>query len=575
MLLPIVSCGSPPDSRQAPEPAFVAGPDTVARPGHYIASFAIPHGNALLDPPAQHFEQERTLSDQLVAVLADQEPGLLEFEWLAASGAVTEDPRLVDFTDWGLSDRQLLGSAGLVRLRFVDDTVARSVLQRWVDDGQVTFFEPDWLNQPLDVRPSEQPDLALLADLYRDSPAAWWLDAIHLPESLELAASLTDPPEPPVVAVLDSGIDYRHQALSGRVWRNPRPGVAGCLNDANGCNTTAKNGFLGDGQAHPYNTTKVGQPCPLVGSGDQRRAQGDCMHGTHVAGIVAGSVAAGVAGVCPMCQLVNIKVVEEIGGRAKVADSSILKALRYVQLLRRQLGVAVRVINSSFGKFQKSKSLTLMMDTMRRDDPGLVIVAAAGNEDSQRPVYPAAESDVIAVTSVGADGGKTFYSNFGVWVDIAAPGGDYSQIGLKGTILSSVPGGDMEYSQGTSMAAPMVSGVAAMLLAYHPEWSGNDVKRRLIASADGAMYHHTGNAAHYVTKIRPENRQVPLLGSGVLDARAALAGESNASVPREAMDRVVDGCASIGSRAHDPSSTAASLVILLALMLPVWRRMIL
>ena len=125
-----------------------------------------------------------------------------------------------------------------------------------------------------------------------------------------------------------------------------------------------------------------------------------------------------------------------------------------------------------------------MDGNQRADSPmkGGVVFFSAGNE-GWRAAWPAAYEKVIAVGAVSARYTKAYYSNYGDWVDICAPGGDYK---LDAEILSTVSDGGYAYMQGTSMACPQVTGVAALLVSHFggPGFTNEKLKERLLGGAD-------------------------------------------------------------------------------------------
>jgi len=222
-----------------------------------------------------------------------------------------------------------------------------------------------------------------------------------------------------------------------------------------------------------------------------------------------------------------------------------------VTLFRRQGSPAVRVINASFGKFVRSRTVGLLIRLMRQTN-GTVLIGASGNEDTLSMEYPAAFTDAIAVAAVDIKLNKVGFSNFGRWVDISAPGSN---------ILATVPGTALETKSGTSMAAPMVAGVAGLLLYQSPTISFDDLRQALLNSADPSFYsadHEGGfNFHNYYPKIEQESIRQPLLGTGLLNANAALRRDVNAEQPLFSdLNRVRKGCGTVGilrsSRHPDP-----------------------
>jgi gliding motility-associated-like protein len=138
---------------------------------------------------------------------------------------------------------------------------------------------------------------------------------------------------------------------------------------------------------------------------------------------------------------------------------------------------------------------------------GGIVIFAAGNENDNGNWYPGAWDEVVAVASIGPTGKRAYYSNYGAWVDITAPGGDV-HVSSK-TVFSTLPGGNYGYMQGTSMACPHVSGVAALILsAYgHVGYTPAQLRARLLAS---------------VRPLEWDPALIPFMGTGLVDASLAV-----------------------------------------------------
>ena len=178
---------------------------------------------------------------------------------------------------------------------------------------------------------------------------------------------------------------------------------------------------------------------------DDAVADDDNGHGTHVTGI-AGALTdngKGVAGGCFDCELLIAKVMGRIGF---TTDSRIVKGINW------SANHGADVVNLSLGGSGDSSVLRTAVD--RAYGRGALVVAAAGNEGTNVPQYPAAYSKVIAVSATTADGRLARFSSRGDWVDLAAPGTD---------ILSTRMSGGYGRMSGTSMSAPFVSGLAGLL----------------------------------------------------------------------------------------------------------------
>jgi len=258
-----------------------------------------------------------------------------------------------------------------------------------------------------------------------------------------------------VVAVLDSGVDYTHTDLRANMWLRPdnlpqyTDDELGTFNDENGFNGT-------DNAADPMD---------------------DNGHGTHCAGIIGaeGNNGEGIAGVNWNVRIMPLKF-RGRGGFGTTKDA--IEAINYA-IDRKQHGVNVRVINASWGSTQKSKALE---DAIRAaGEQGILFVAAAGNDGSnndKRPHYPSNYDlpNVISVAALDRNDQLASFSNWGPkTVHIAAPGKD-----IDSTWLND----DYREASGTSMAAPHVAGVAALILAKEPNLSVEKLRDRLLKSVD-------------------------------------------------------------------------------------------
>lgn len=202
--------------------------------------------------------------------------------------------------------------------------------------------------------------------------------------------------------------------------------------------------------------------------GDDPARNDSSFHGTHVAGTVSAATnnGQGVAGVAGGARVMPLRVLGAFGG----SSYDLVQALRYAAGLPNASGrVPTRpadVINLSLGGGAYSQAEQDAISAARAQ--GVVVVAAAGNSNSAQPSYPAAYDGVTSVAAVDAGKVRAAYSNYGPTVDVAAPGGGsslvWSTLGSDaGQGIASIYGG----SAGTSMAAPHVSGVVALMKSVH------------------------------------------------------------------------------------------------------------
>ena len=288
-----------------------------------------------------------------------------------------------------------------------------------------------------------------------------------------------------VVALVDTGIDYTHEDLVGRIWTNTDE-IPGNGIDDDG------NGYVDD--VYGWNFYS-GTNDVYVGTEDA--------HGTHGAGTIAANAGNGV-GIAGIVQSDHVKVmaVKALGGSdGSGTTASIIQAIQYAE------ANGAQICNLSLGSSQNDPALYRTIASSK-----MLFVVAAGNDGTDletAPSYPASYDldNLIAVANIRYDGELDPTSSYGAAsVDLAAPGS---------YILSTTPGDTYSYMTGTSMAAPMVSAAAAMVYSAFPKATLADVKDILLASVH-KLDSLTGRTAT----------------GGMLDLGAAMAGDATASTGR-------------------------------------------
>lgn len=247
------------------------------------------------------------------------------------------------------------------------------------------------------------------------------------------------------VAILDNGIDMNHEDLMGKI-------------------------------VDPYDVT-YDSPYTLT--------MGD--HGTHVAGIVGSAIENGYGGVgvAPAASIMPIDVFA--GSSAYTSE--------VIEGIYRAVDHGANIINMSLGNYSYS---SFFQDAINYAyDHNVVVVAAAGNDATNLTHYPSSYDHVISVGSTTQEDTRSYFSNYGPYVDITAPGTD---------VLSTTPYNFYETYSGTSMASPVVAGVAALVKSYEPGLSVDDITYRLTNTADDLG--SAGRDDYY--------------GSGRINAKAAL-----------------------------------------------------
>jgi thermitase len=257
----------------------------------------------------------------------------------------------------------------------------------------------------------------------------WGLTRVQASQAWAIAA----PQRTVYIAIIDTGVDANHPDLSQRMRRNSNGTVYGYNAQLNNANT---NDFHG--------------------------------HGTHCAGIAAahtgnGVGVAGVAGTAPV-QIMPVKVLNDqgFGTMSDVARGITWAADNGAHVLSLSLG-------GNAGTQQLADAVNYAWNR------GCVVVAAAGNNGSNAPFYPAFYENALAVAASDPDDRLTNFSQYGAWVDIAAPGSN---------ILSTLPSNAYEAWSGTSMACPHVAGAAALIWSCAPNLTNQQLRLALENNAD-------------------------------------------------------------------------------------------
>jgi len=229
------------------------------------------------------------------------------------------------------------------------------------------------------------------------------------------------------IAVLDTGIDEAHPALTGKVIAN--------INFTTSMTAADRNG-----------------------------------HGTHIAGIIAGKTNQSGPGLAPGSTLMNVKVANDDGS---VSTEAVVKGIRWAT------DNGANIINISLSIDKPSVALEEAVDYAWQR--GAIVVTAAGNAYAHHPTYPAFYSSTISVVATDYEDNITPWSNRGDWVDVSAPGA---------YIYSTAPRNTWSSRSGTSMAAALVSAEAALLFSIASDMNGNgkindEVRQAIQVSCDG------------------------------------------------------------------------------------------
>lgn len=343
-----------------------------------------------------------------------------------------------------------------------------------------------------------------------------------------------------IVAVVDEGVKYTHPDLAANMWINPGESASADGIDDDG------NGYVDD--LHGYNFVTDGPiSWDVQGVNDQGQVVGDSGHGTHVAGTVAAvnNNALGVSGVAggsgnnDGVRIMSCQIFSGTHQNSGSASASAL-AVKYAadngaSILQCSWGYPATTFTSdaqfAANSSVEQEALQYFRNTKNCDalEGGLVIFAA-GNDALAMSAYPGACADYISVTAFGPDMLPAYYTNYGPGCNIAAPGGeyylapDYASSMVLSTLPAEINSGDNPdygYMQGTSMACPHVSGIAALGLSYAlrsgKSYTLEEFQSMILTSVNDLYLHFNGTKSGAEGNIVLGN-YLNQMGTGAIDA---------------------------------------------------------
>lgn len=251
------------------------------------------------------------------------------------------------------------------------------------------------------------------------------------------------------IGVIDNAIDLTHPDLAANIWTNPGEIAANGLDDDG-------NGIIDDVQGYDFGDN----------DNDPNPNNSTFYHGTHVAGLASAVTdnSIGMASLGSNASIIPIKIANSNG--------SLVGAYLGVDYA---IAIGSDVINMSWGGGTYSATYQLLFDIAYAND--IVCIAAAGNSNISLPMYPASYNYVISVAATDQTDQKAGFSNYGSTIDLAAPGA-----GIFSTMID--PPGSYGNLNGTSMAAPIVAGLAALMRATDPLATVDDIESCLESSCD-------------------------------------------------------------------------------------------
>lgn len=273
------------------------------------------------------------------------------------------------------------------------------------------------------------------------------------------------------IAIVDDAVERTHSDISPNLWVNPGEIPSNSIDDDG-------NGYIDDINGYD------------VGSNDNNPnpPSSSYAHGTHVTGCASPATnnGTGVAGIGFSCKIMAVKATTSSSSITNGYDGIVYAVVSGADVINMSWGgtgsstTAQNIINWAYGQ-------------------GVVLVAAAGNNNSNTMFYPAGYTNVIAVAATNSNDTKASFSNYGTWVDISAPGNN---------IYATYYGNTYANNSGTSMASPVVAGLCGLMLSLNPSLTPADIRNCLTSTA---------------TSIASQNPSYPgELGSGRINASAAM-----------------------------------------------------
>ncbi len=383
---------------------------------------------------------------------------IVKFKGESTGGLQPSGNPVREFIVKGVTFKYLVKNTHTVELNMSADE-RRQFVANLRADKSVDYIEPDYPVHTIESTNEDQSAVATDADDISATTNDTYFSKqwMHRNVQTEKAWLVTTGSKEIVVAVLDSGIDYTHADLKNNMWINPQEMVNGKDDDNNGYVDDVYGWNFVSNNAFPKTTSRSN-------------------HGSHVAGIIGatGSNNTGIVGMAPDVRMMALRF---IGDTGTGSTSGAIRGIDYAVQKR------VFAINNSWGSGGTSRALGEAI--LRAEKAGVLFLVAAGNGTDgvgfsidKKPWYPAAynNSNVLAVAATKPDDYLTAFSNFGLTkVDVAAPGAQ---------ILSTVSNQAYQNMSGTSMATPLVTGLAVLVKAANPNLTYREVIQIIRGSVD-------------------------------------------------------------------------------------------
>jgi subtilisin family serine protease len=370
------------------------------------------------------------------------------------------------------NDERNTSLSSIVEIKYSSKEDPVKVAETIRQSGEVVWAEPHYV-YTTDFTPDDE--------LYNDQ---WSLEAI----SAASAWDITKGDKKVIIAIVDTGVDWDHPDLAAHIWKNMKEIPGNGIDDD-------KNGFVDDVNGWDFGG--------LEGNPDNNPMEDRPDHGTHVAGI-AGAVSDNGVGVASIGYSVTIMPVKTTmdGYRGPTGGPYIVYGFEGIIYAADN---GANIINCSWGGDDYSEAGREAIEYAT--SKGALVIAAAGNNSSGGKYYPACYDGVFSVASTNKGDIKSDFSNYGELIGVSAPGK---------SIKSTWQDNTYEVFSGTSMAAPLVAGLAGLVKSLHPDYTPLQIAQQIRVNADN------------IDNLNPGYEY--MLGTGRINAYKALKNNNSVSV---------------------------------------------
>lgn len=357
------------------------------------------------------------------------------------------------------TEAEALGLEDIYKLKLPIDSDVLEVAGRYQADKNVVYAEPNYIFEafevPNDPSFSQQWGLNQSSGIDVDALEAWDVERGN---------------DTVWIAIVDTGVSWKHPDLAINVWNNTDEVIDGTDTDGNG--------YIDDVRGWDF-VNVTGPYLPICADVDCTGRDNDPMdgqgHGTHCSGIAAAVTnnSVGIAGICWNCKIMAVRA----GWNTTTGSGAFLNADSSAAVIYAADNNA-SIISMSWGGSTISNTIWTAINYSYSQ--GAVLIGAAGNSNLSNKHYPAGYDNVIAVSSTDENDERSVWgaasaSNYGSWIDVAAPGSDIYSTIYNTTYMSK---------GGTSMATPLVSGLAGLILSRNSSFTQEEIRTILRSTTD-------------------------------------------------------------------------------------------